>query len=109
MSNIAEGFGRFHKKEFIRFLYIAEGSAVELESQLYITLDLDYINEKQFSELRKSISSTQQTLLGLIRYLRNYSSDNTQVKEPEFDYSLTHSDSFPEDLPEKFIRITEEE
>lgn len=101
MSNIAEGFGRFHKKGFIRFLDIAEGSAVELESQLYIARDLKYINEKQFSELRESILSTQQTVLGLIRYLRNYSSDNTQVKEPEFDYTLTNSDSLWEDLPEK--------
>jgi len=109
MSNIAEGFGWFHKKEFIRFLDIAEGSAVELESQLYITLDLEYINEKQFRELKESISTAHQTILGLIRYLRNYSSDNTRVKEPEFDYSQTHSDRFGEDLPEKFIRITEEE
>jgi four helix bundle protein len=44
-SNIAEGFERGSKKEFIQFLYIVKGSAGELRSQLYTTLDLGYIDK----------------------------------------------------------------
>lgn len=41
-SNIAEGSGRNSEKEFVRFLNIANGSAFELETQLYLTIDLGY-------------------------------------------------------------------
>jgi len=44
-SNIAEGFERGSKKELIQFLYIVKGSAGELRSQLYTTLDLGYIDK----------------------------------------------------------------
>jgi len=43
MSNIAEGFERWTRQELIRFLDIAEGSAGEVRSQLYVALDQHYI------------------------------------------------------------------
>ena len=42
-SNIAEGCGRQHPKDSLQFFYISRGSLFELETQLYIALDLKYI------------------------------------------------------------------
>jgi len=45
MSNIAEDFSRRTKKEFVQFLFIAKGSCAEVQSQLYVALDLAYISD----------------------------------------------------------------
>ena len=44
-SNIAEGFRRYHNKEYKQFLYIALGSCAELETQIIIANELNYTNE----------------------------------------------------------------
>jgi len=46
MSNIAEGFDRGGRKEFIQYLSIAKGSVGEVKSQLYTALDQKYIAVK---------------------------------------------------------------
>jgi len=48
MSNIAEGFDRRTTKEFISFLIIARASTSEVQNDLYISLDLNYINSEDF-------------------------------------------------------------
>ena len=48
MSNIAEGFDRRTTKEFISFLIIARASVSEVQNDLYISLDLNYINTENF-------------------------------------------------------------
>lgn len=45
-SNIAEGFKRYHSKEYRQFLHIALGSAAELETQLIIVKELGFINDE---------------------------------------------------------------
>ncbi len=50
MSNIAEGFGRGSNKEFVHFLFVARGSLAEVQSQLYVSKDLNYITDKQFEK-----------------------------------------------------------
>ena len=50
-SNIAEGYGRGHEKELIQFLYIALGSASELETQLIICKEIAYLTEEEFDRL----------------------------------------------------------
>ena len=49
-SNIAEGYRRAHRKEFLQFLQIAFGSASELEVQLLLSKDITYISEDEYND-----------------------------------------------------------
>ena len=80
MSNIAEGFERGTRKEFIQFLSIAKGSNGEVRSQLYVALDQEYLTEKAFNALRDSATSLSRRLAQFIRYLETYPS-NTRVRK----------------------------
>ena len=51
MNNIAEGFERGSKKDFIRFLYISKGSCGELRSMIYLGSELNYITAEQKNTL----------------------------------------------------------
>lgn len=70
MNNIAEGFGRGSDKEFIRFLEIAQSSAMEVKSITYVLIDLNYLAEDKITEISKKAEETKSITLGLIRYLR---------------------------------------
>ena len=52
MSNIAEGFERYSRQEFKQFLSVARGSAAEVRCQLYVALDLGYLEQSEFNELK---------------------------------------------------------
>lgn len=64
-SNIAEGFSRSSSKEKIRFYSIAGGSAIELQNQLLISLDIGYISQKQYTEGEESLLEVIKMLHGL--------------------------------------------
>lgn len=70
MSNIAEGFHRYSKKEFINFLIISRGSIAEAQSHLFVALDLGYIQEEQFNSLYDESTGIFKQINALIRYLR---------------------------------------
>ena len=69
-SNISEGFERGSRKEFIRFLFIAKGSAGELRTQLYIAKRLEYIDKKTFDELVDMAKHVSSLIGNLIKYLK---------------------------------------
>jgi four helix bundle protein len=69
MLNIAEGFGRRSHKEFKQYLFISHGSASELQSSLYILLDLEYISKDKFEELYLKCEEISKIISGLIKRL----------------------------------------
>ena len=69
-SNIAEGFERRGNREFIRFLWIARGSAAEVASQLYYAKDLLYVDEKQFDDLYARSKKISAMLFKLISSIK---------------------------------------
>src|SRR4051812_11009457 len=56
-SNIAEGFKRFHPKEYKQFLHIALGSAAELETQAVIAHELNFIDKDSFQCFSEDLNS----------------------------------------------------
>lgn len=54
-ANIAEGYGRYYRKDFARFLRIARGSLFELETHLAISEKLGFVDQSKFNELDRSI------------------------------------------------------
>lgn len=69
-SNIAEGAGRYTRKDNLQFLYIARGSLYELECQLYLASDQQYIYSNQLEELLAEVEKSKKLLNGFISYLR---------------------------------------
>ena len=80
-SNIAEGFDRYSKKDFIRFLIIARGSISEIQNNLYIALDLKYINQNDFQENYAFSKELGKQINGFINYLRTYDKNNPKANK----------------------------
>ena len=70
-TNIAEGCGRGSDKDFCRFLYISFGSANELEYQILLSVDLNFINSERGQKLLVQIEEIKKMLNGLITKLNN--------------------------------------
>jgi four helix bundle protein len=66
-SNIAEGFTRKGKKEKKQFYYTAKASLTELQNQLLIARDINYIKEKDFKKLAEQTVVVIKLLSGLIK------------------------------------------
>ena len=71
MSNIAEGFDRRSDKELSNFLSMARGSSSEVQNDLYIALDLEYISKAEFNQLYQEAKKIAKQINGLMTYLRS--------------------------------------
>lgn len=72
MHNIAEGFDSESNAEFIRFLRYAKRSCTEVQSELYVSLDEDYISKEEFKKAYDLAGRTRATIRGFINYLRKF-------------------------------------
>ena len=69
-SNIAEGYGRATRKEYLQFLSIAQGSLKELETQAILAERLNYATTAQVEKLLAEAERVGKMLGGLIRSLK---------------------------------------
>ena len=68
--NIAEGKGRYHRKEYAQFLYTSRGSIYEVMTLLKIAEDLGYLKKEQVKNLPASSAEVAAMLNGLIRSIQ---------------------------------------
>lgn len=78
-SNLAEGSGRDSYREKIHFIGISYGSLMEVYSQLQLSVDLGYLSESRFLELRNDIIVISKMLSGLRASFKKMIDDNTSV------------------------------
>jgi four helix bundle protein len=85
MHNIAEGFDAESNPEFIRFLRYAKRSCTEVQSELYVALDQEYITTDEFQNVYDHAGKTRAAIRGFIKYL--LVCDHPQgIKENEIQY-----------------------
>jgi four helix bundle protein len=69
-SNIAEGTGRGSDPDFRRFLWNALGSCNELDAQLLLGRDLEFLDAALHTRIGKDLSEVRKMLIGLIQALK---------------------------------------
>ena len=69
MHNIAEGFDSETNPEFVRFLRYAKRSCTEVQSELYVALDQQYITKTEFQNVYDHAGRTRAAIRGFIKYL----------------------------------------
>jgi four helix bundle protein len=79
MHNIAEGFESGYNPEFIRFLKMARRSAGEVQSELYLALDAQYINVDEIKKAYALTVDTKKLVNGLITYLSKHKATDKQA------------------------------
>lgn len=72
ISNIAEGFSRFSYKEKVQFYSISRGSLTELQNQLLVAKDVDYLTEEDFKKLANQSVIVHKLLNAFIRKTKEF-------------------------------------
>ncbi len=75
MHNIAEGFDSETNHEFVRFLRYAKRSCTEVQSELYVAVDQQYITKAEFQDVYDHAARTRAAIRGFINYLLSYEQD----------------------------------
>jgi four helix bundle protein len=82
MHNVAEGFDAESNVEFIRFLRYAKRSCTEVQSELYVALDEEYISTAEFEDVYEQARRTRAAVRGFINYLKKYQAREKTNPEP---------------------------
>ena len=82
MHNIAEGFDSETNHELIRFLRYAKRSCTEVQSELYVALDKEYISSGEFKCAYELARRIRATVRGFITYLKKYEERKATNREP---------------------------
>ena len=82
MHNIAEGFDSETNAEFIRFLRYSKRSCTEVQSELYIATDEEYISPGEFKDVYEQARRTRAAVRGFINYLKKYEKSKAINREP---------------------------
>jgi len=89
ISNIAEGFERGTKAEFLYFLYVARGSCGEVRSQLYAAVDQKYLNQESFAKLQDKADYTSRLIAKFIAGYKKGGYGGQKYDRPELQESKT--------------------
>ena len=93
MNNIAEGHGRFHFLEQIKFMLQARGSLEELLDDLNVCEDEAYLAAQESETLKQEGWRVHKLINGYIRFLRSRTTgDSSRVREGSSDYDLDEDD-----------------
>lgn len=91
-NNIAEGHGRFHYPDQIRFFLHSRGSLEELVNDLNVCLDENYLSGEDIGKQREQARAVLLLINGYLRHLRNRS---TTVRESEGDSDVFEQNDDP--------------
>ncbi len=69
-SNISEGLGRNSNKDYLRFLNIAIGSLFELQTQLEISKNIEYLTEEEFNTLYENSREIERMLISFVNKIK---------------------------------------
>ncbi len=83
MHNIAEGFDSETNREFLRFLRYAKRSCTEVQSELYVALDQEYITNVEFQDVYDHAGRTRAAIRGFIKYLLGYEQREKEKANPK--------------------------
>jgi len=75
-ANIAEGYGRFHRKELIKFLYNARGSLMEVHHFLVVSKEVGYLSEAELKNYENEINKLGVKLNNFIKSISQLVRDN---------------------------------
>lgn len=81
MDNIAEGFERNSRLEFLNSLSISKGESGELKSQLYRASDDKYLDEKEFSDLYEDTDKVSKKIASFMKYLNSTTIKGLKFKD----------------------------
>jgi four helix bundle protein len=103
ISNIAEGFERGTRSEFVNYLYIAKGSAGEVRAQLYVALDVGYLNIETFKRLNGLVLDCSRLLQSFADKVKSSERQGLQFKHvPRADPAKELIQKHAPEIYEKF-------